>query len=91
MYIRFILHFPLIEQLPESFGELNPTVICLHEQTPQEPLSYHPPSLLYPRHGESSYVISDEGPSGKPKKQSFTYPISPVYTALIYHKRQLYG
>lgn len=59
--------------------------------TPQEPHSYSPPSLLYPRHDEPSHVISDEGPSSTPNTESFTYPTSPVYTAPIYHQRQLHG
>lgn len=78
--------------MPASVGELNPTVTHACTSTnPQDLLSYQPPSLLWPRHEESSHAISDWGPSSTPKTKSFTYPTSPVYTAPIYHQRQLYG
>lgn len=51
--------------------------------TPRETLSYQSPSLLYPRRGESSHVISDWGPCRMQRMESFAYPTSCVYTAPI--------
>lgn len=79
------------EQLPVSAGERIPSVTCACISTnPQEPLSFQPPSLLYPIRGESSNVISGWGPSGTPKTVIYIYHISCLHGSHLSSKTTLW-